>query len=144
MWLTIVEALLLATVAVLAAWSGFASAKWSTHSSLQLAKASALQDGGQPSPPLPGRRPEEFRLTDVQRVVFTAYVAHNKTAMRVAENRFRPVFRFCLRSPGLHLHLTFTNPNAPKGPTYMPQYKAAGTGRRQRARRPGRQLLRPR
>src|SRR5262249_14218069 len=40
-WLTITEALLLAVVAVLAAWSGFASAKWSTHASLDLAKASA-------------------------------------------------------------------------------------------------------
>ena len=40
-WLTITEATLLAVVAVLAAWSGFASAKWSTHSSLDLAKASA-------------------------------------------------------------------------------------------------------
>ena len=40
-WLTITEAILLAVVAVLAAWSGFASAKWSTHSSLELAKANA-------------------------------------------------------------------------------------------------------
>ena len=42
-WLTITEAILLAVVAVLAAWSGFASAKWSTHSSLELAKASAAR-----------------------------------------------------------------------------------------------------
>lgn len=32
-WLTITEAILLAVVAVVAAWSSFASAKWSTHSS---------------------------------------------------------------------------------------------------------------
>jgi hypothetical protein len=52
---------------------------------------------------------------------FTAYVAHNKPAMRVAENRFRPVFLTAFKA-----WLTtdpFTNPNAPKGPTYMPQYK---------------------
>ena len=42
-WLTITEAVLLAVVAILAAWSGFASAKWSTHSSLSLAKASAAR-----------------------------------------------------------------------------------------------------
>jgi hypothetical protein len=42
-WLTIIEATLLAVVAVLAAWSGFAAAKWSTHSSLDLAKASATR-----------------------------------------------------------------------------------------------------
>ncbi len=41
--ITIIEAVLLAVVAVLAAWSGFASAKWSTQSSLELAKASAAR-----------------------------------------------------------------------------------------------------
>ena len=41
--ITIIEAILLAVVAVLAAWSGFASAKWSTQSSLELAKASAAR-----------------------------------------------------------------------------------------------------
>ena len=41
--ITIVEAVLLAVVAVLAAYSGFAAAKWGTESSLQLAKASAAR-----------------------------------------------------------------------------------------------------
>jgi hypothetical protein len=41
--MTIIEAILLAVVAVLAAWSGFASAKWGTQSSLDLAKASAAR-----------------------------------------------------------------------------------------------------
>ena len=40
---TIVEASLLAVVAVLAAWSGYASSKWSTESSLTLARASAAR-----------------------------------------------------------------------------------------------------
>src|SRR5207248_11299664 len=41
--ITIIEAVLLAVVAVLAAYSGFAAAKWGTESSLQLAKASAAR-----------------------------------------------------------------------------------------------------
>ena len=41
--ITIVEALMLAVVAVLAAWSGYASAKWGTESALKLAKASAAR-----------------------------------------------------------------------------------------------------
>jgi len=52
---------------------------------------------------------------------FTAYVAHNRPAMRVAQDRFRPVFLTAFKA-----WLTtapFTDPNAPKGPTYMPQYK---------------------
>ena len=40
-WLSIVEALLLSLVAVLAAYSGYAAAKWGTESSVTLAKASA-------------------------------------------------------------------------------------------------------
>ena len=39
--LSIAEALLLSLVAVLAAYSGYAAAKWGTESSIQLAKASA-------------------------------------------------------------------------------------------------------
>jgi hypothetical protein len=39
----------------------------------------------------------------------------------VAEERFRPVFHTAFKAwLGTH---PFTNPNAPKGPTYMPQYK---------------------
>src|SRR5581483_1683543 len=39
-WVTIVEAVLLSLVAVLAAYSGYAAAKWGTESSVTLAKAS--------------------------------------------------------------------------------------------------------
>jgi hypothetical protein len=118
-WLTIVEALLLATVAVLAAWSGFASAKWSTHSSLELAKASAARTEANRA---------AYEAADLKNfdsltfnAWFTAYVAGNKSAMRVAEYRFRPVFDTAFKA-WLATH-PFTNPNAPKGPTYMPQYK---------------------
>ena len=37
-WLSILEAVLLSLVAVLAAYSGYAAAKWGTESSVQLAK----------------------------------------------------------------------------------------------------------
>src|SRR6516165_754546 len=118
-WLTITEATLLAVVAILAAWSGFASAKWSTHSSLSLAKASAARTEANRA---------AYQAADLKNfdsltfnAWFTAYVAHNKVAMRVAEGRFRPVFDTAFKA-WLTTH-PFTNPNAPKGPTYMPQYK---------------------
>lgn len=41
--LSVIEALLLSLVAVLAAFSGYAAAKWGTDSSVSLAKASALR-----------------------------------------------------------------------------------------------------
>jgi hypothetical protein len=118
-WLTITEAVLLAVVAVLAAWSGFSSAKWSTHSSLDLAKASAARTQANRA---------AYQAADLKNfdsltfnAWFTAYVANNKAAMRVAEERFRPVFLTAFTA-WLATH-PFTNPNAPKGPTYMPQYK---------------------
>jgi len=39
----LVEAVLLALVAVLSAWSGYASSKWSTESRLKLAQASTTR-----------------------------------------------------------------------------------------------------
>ncbi len=116
--ITIVEAVLLAVVAVLAAWSGFASAKWSTESSLQLANASAARTEA---------NRYAYQAADLRNfdsltfnAWFTAYVAGNKQAMRVAEYRFRPVFMTAFEA-WLKTH-PFTNPHAPKGPTYMPQY----------------------
>jgi len=122
-WLTITEAVLLAVVAILAAWSGFASAKWSTHSSLQLAKASAARtQANRADYEAANLRSFDSTMFDAW---FSAYVAHDKKAMRVAEERFRPVYLAAFNAwLGTH---PFTNPNAPKGPSYMPQYKLPET-----------------
>jgi hypothetical protein len=55
-WLSILEALLLSLVAVLAAYSGYAAAKWSTESSITLAKASAEHNPD--APPGPAYMPQ--------------------------------------------------------------------------------------
>lgn len=118
-WLTITEATLLAVVAVLAAWSGFASAKWSTHSSLDLARASAARtEANRYDYEAANLMSFDSTMFDAW---FTAYVAHDKAAMRVAEARFRPVYLAAFKA-WLATN-PFTNPNAPKGPSYMPQYK---------------------
>ena len=116
---TIIEAVLLAVVAVLAAWSGFAAAKWGTESSLQLARASAARTEANRA---------AYQAADLKNfdsltfnAWFTAYVAGNKNAMRVAEYRFRPEFQVAFNA-WLKTH-PFTNPHAPKGPTYMPEYR---------------------
>jgi hypothetical protein len=120
--ITIIEAVLLAVVAVLAAWSGFAAAKWGTESSLQLAKASAARTEANRTDL------ESFQLRNFDSLTFnawfTAYVAGNKRAERVAELRFRPNFLVAFNA-WLKTD-PFTNPNAPKGPTYMPQYVQPG------------------
>ena len=55
---------------------------------------------------------------------FTAFTVGNKQAMALAERRFRPEFRVAFDAwRATHPE---TNPNAPKGPTYMPQYRQPG------------------
>jgi hypothetical protein len=117
-WLSIIEAVLLSLVAVLAAYSGYAAAKWGTESSVSLAMASA-------------QRTEPSRADAVAIVTrtldsasfnawFTAFSQGNKNAQRLAFRRLRPGYRAAfnawLATDPAH------NPNAPPGPAYMPQY----------------------
>ena len=89
-----------------------------TDASLQLAKASAARTEANRADL------ESFQLRNFDSLTFnawfTAYVAGNKKAMRVAEMRFRPNFLVAFNA-WLKTR-PFTNPNAPKGPTYMPEY----------------------
>jgi hypothetical protein len=117
-WLSIVEAVLLSLVAVLAAYSGYAAAKWGTESSVTLATASAER--------------AKANRADLEGIVtrtldsasfnawFTAFTAGDAKAQRLAERRmragYRPAFKAWLATDPEH------NPNAPAGPSYMPQY----------------------
>jgi len=120
--LSIAEAVLLSVVALTAAWSGYAAAKWSTESSLKLAKASATRTKAnrayQGSLTLRSQDAANFNAW------FTAYLLGNRRGEQVAEKRFRSqydvAFRAWLRTK------PFSNPNAPKGPQYMPQYHPTG------------------
>jgi hypothetical protein len=117
-WISIIEAVLLSLVAVLAAYSGFAAAKWSTESSVSLAKASALRTKA-------NRDDLEAIVTRTVDSVsfnawFTAFVAGNVRDEQLAEKRLRPGYR-----PAFYAWLATDpahNPNAPHGPAYMPQY----------------------
>jgi hypothetical protein len=120
--LVIIEAFLLAVVAILAAWSGFASARWSTESSLKLAAASAARTEAN-QVQVAGLVTKNFDASTFNDW-FTAYVAGNQPAIQVAENRFRPGFRVAFDA--WLATDPFTNPHAPPGPTYMPQYVEPG------------------
>ncbi len=116
--LSIIEALLLSLVAVLAAYSGYAAAKWSTDSSVSLATASADRT--------------KANRADIEGIItrsldsasfnawFTAFVAGNANDERIAVGRMRPGYRvaFDSRIATDPAH----NPHAPAGPAYMPQY----------------------
>src|SRR4051794_22762286 len=119
---SIAEAILLSIVALLAAWSGYAAAKWSTESRVGLAKASAARTEASRA---------ALKATDLRNfdsstfeAWFAAYTVHNKQAMALAEHRFRPEFDIAFKA--WRATKPETNPNAPRGPTYMPQYHQPG------------------
>jgi hypothetical protein len=116
--LSIAEVVLLSIVALLAAWSGYAAAKWSTDSRLSLARASTVRSEANRA----NLDAMELRNFDSStfNAWFAAYTAGNEQAMALAEHRFRPGFRAAFDA--WRALKPETNPNAPPGPTYMPQY----------------------
>src|SRR6266480_984266 len=121
---SIIEAVLLSMVALLAAWSGYAAAKWSTESRVDLAHASTLRSKANRA----NLNSIELRNFDSStfEAWFAAYTAHNQKAMALAERRFRPEFRVAFEA--WRATKPESNPNAPRGPTYMPQYRQPGLG----------------
>jgi hypothetical protein len=117
--ITIAEAVLLSVVTVIAAWSGYAAAKWSTESRIELARASADRTDASRA----NLQAMELRNFDsgAFEAWFAAYTARNPVAMRVAVHRFRPEFRTAFDA--WRATRPETNPDAPRGPTYMPQYR---------------------
>src|SRR5262245_29144515 len=120
--LSVAEAVLLSVVALLAAWSGYAAAHWSTKSRVQLIESAVLKTNGNCA------QIEALTLRNFDSSTFeawfAAYIAKNEQAMKIAERRFRPAFAVAFRA-WRRTHPE-TNPNAPAGPTYMPQYRAPG------------------
>ena len=116
--LSVTEALLLSLVAVLAAYSGYAAAKWGTESSVFLAKASAARTKANRAD-LEGLQIRTLDSVSFN-AWFSAFAAGNTLAEHLAEKRLRPGYR-----PAFHAWLATDpahNPNAPPGPSYMPQY----------------------
>src|SRR5580698_5411282 len=117
--LSIIEAVMLAIVALLAAYTGYASAKWNTESSVRLAQASAARTEANRAE-LDAQNLRNFDSTTFN-TWFTAYIAGNATAEDVAVRRFRPAFKVAFDA--WLATDPFTNAKAPPGPTYMPEYK---------------------
>src|SRR6476620_2067595 len=88
--ISITEAVLLSLVALLAAWSGYAAAKWSTESRVELATASSLRIDASRADSDAG----ELRDFDSSAFEswFAAYTVGKKNALRLAAHRFRPDF----------------------------------------------------
>jgi hypothetical protein len=116
---SIAEAILLAIVALMAAWSGYAAAKWSTESRVGLAQASTERSKANRA----NLNAIELRNFDSSafEAWFSAFSVRNQEAMAIAEHRFRPNLEVAFQA--WRATKPESNPNAPRGPTYMPQYR---------------------
>jgi hypothetical protein len=118
-WISIFEAVLLSVVALMAAWSGYSAAKWGTHSSLSLAKASGARSRASVA------LVQATQIRTLDSVSFnaaeTAFLANNARAFSVAVRRLRPGYRPAFKA-WLALH-PLKNPNAPPDPTYLRLYQ---------------------
>lgn len=117
--ISIVEAVLLSLVALVAAWSGYCAASWDTRSSDLLTQSLELQVQGQAA----AQEGLQIRTFDgvAFDAAFDAYVAKDRPAFRLAIRRLRPEYQkafdaWLATKPA-------TNPNAPADPSKMPQYR---------------------
>jgi hypothetical protein len=120
--ISIAEAILLSVVTLLAAYSGYEAAKWSTESHLELTKASVTHTRASQA------FQESLTLRSADATTFNAwfgaYLAKDAHGMAVAERRFRPQYRVAFDA--WLATKPFTNADAPPGPQSMPQYEPTG------------------
>jgi hypothetical protein len=120
--ISITEAILLSIVALIAAWSGYGAAKWSTESRLDLAEASTARTEANRAS-LDAAELRNFDSSTFE-AWFSAYTVDNEEAMALAERRFRPDYAAAFDA--WRATKPETNSDAPPGPSYMPEYKSPG------------------
>jgi hypothetical protein len=119
-WLvTGIEAVLMVVLAVLAVYAGYSSARWSTDSRLKLSQASTAHTQSSSDALASSTRESVDSATFT--AWFEAWVAGDPQKELAAELRFSPNFR--LAFVAWMATDPLTNPNAPAGPTSMPEYK---------------------
>jgi hypothetical protein len=117
----IIEAVLLALVAVATAWSGYQAARWDGYRTELYAESDTLKVGVEELDTLAG----QDRIYDI--TTFTAWIAAkaggNQKLAAIFESRFRDEYRAAF-TPWLSTD-PFNNPKAPPGPIFMPEYRSA-------------------
>jgi hypothetical protein len=121
--LEIIEALVLAIVAITTAWSGYQAALWTGHQSELYGQASKLRvqaEGASTSA-------NQERLYNASTVVewLKAEASNDKRLTTLFERRFLPEFRPAFEAWKKTDPLN--NPNAPAGPQLMPEYRSSKT-----------------
>ncbi len=117
----IIEAVILALVAVATAWSGYQAAQWAGKRAEQYAEATRLRINAEGLATLAGQE----RIYDSE--TFNSWLAakldHKEEAAEFFERRFRDEYR-----PAFMAWLgadPFNNTQAPPGPIFMPEYHNA-------------------
>ena len=117
----IIEALILALVAVATAWSGYQAAQWAGKRAQQYAQASRLRVTAEGLVTLAGQ--ERIYDSDTFNSWVAAKVDGKEKAAEFFERRFsdecRPAFTAWLKTD------PFNNAQAPPGPMFMPDYHNA-------------------
>ena len=114
----ILEAFLLAFVAIATAWSGFQAARWDGRETELYAQASTIRVGADQILTLGGQQ----RLLDV--TTFNTWIEarfEGRTdLMALYERRFSPEYKVAFDA--WLATDPFSNPEAPPGPSFMPEY----------------------
>jgi hypothetical protein len=120
-WLELGAVILLSLATLATAWSGYQAALWSGEQSQRYSQASALRVRADEDTVSGG----QLHLGDLMLVNgwFNATETGNAKLAADYRRRFRPAFQPIFNA-WLALH-PLTNPHAPPGPTYMPQYDPA-------------------
>jgi hypothetical protein len=118
-WVEIVEALVLAIVAVATAWSGYQASKWGALSARHYNLASRTTVESQEKATLAG----QDRLYDITtfNLWIAAKVAGNDKLAAFYERRFRPEYATAFAA--WQKLDPINNPSAPAGPIFMAEYK---------------------
>jgi hypothetical protein len=119
--LEILEAIVLALVAITTAWSGYQAARWDGRQDELYENSTKLRvesEGAQ-------NRGGQEQIYDASSVAewLKASASQDKKLVSVFERRFRPEFRPAFEA--WQKTDPLNNPNAPPGPMMMPQYRNA-------------------
>ncbi len=119
--LEIVEAVVLALVAVATAWSGYQAARWDTHRAERYAESAKMRIGMEELDTLAGQE----HIYDL--ISFNSWIAAkakgNQRLADIFEKRFRDEYRTAFTA-WLNTD-PFNNPKALPGPVFMPEYRNA-------------------
>src|SRR5580765_5822030 len=119
--LEIIEAFILALVAVATAWSGYQAAKWAGMRAENYAQANRLRVTAEGLATLAGQ--EGIYDSDTFNSWLGAKLDSKKEAAEFFERRFRDEYRIAFAA--WMSTDPFNNPKAPPGPIFMPEYHNA-------------------